>query len=87
MTTYRSHYNSKRNACLYLQIVTGTSKAKNQAPVQVTMQTLFDFNENREIGTFYKRDRDTVTFACKVDEKSCTTLEEWQQLLKPYMED
>jgi hypothetical protein len=49
--------------------------------------TLFDVNENKEYGTFFKRSEDNAPFQCKVLQNVCHSESEWQELLKPYMEE
>jgi hypothetical protein len=49
--------------------------------------TLFDINENKEYGEFFKRSDMGNPAQCYVQQKSCRSESEWQELLRPYMEE
>jgi hypothetical protein len=83
---YLNHYNGRLNACIYLLITHGTTKDADEKKARFVMETLFDFNENREIGSYYKLDGDSLP-VCNVDGKVCGTRADWEALIKPYMED
>jgi len=88
-TAFRNHYNAKLNACMYLQMVTGRTIEAGKPPLDFTMQTLFNFNENREIGSYYKKglDEDGRWTVCNIDGRICKSRAEWEALIKPYMEE
>ena len=50
------------------------------------MKSLFDFNENRELGSFVL-DKNLSSRDCSVYEKVCKSEEDWDSLVKPYMEE
>ena len=86
ITTYQNHYSAPLNKCFYLLIVTGINY-KKQPQYTTILMTLFDLNENKEYGAFFKRsDRDGPA-QCNVQQKICHSESEWQELLKPYMEE
>lgn len=85
ITTYQNHYSATLNKCLYLLIVTGINY-KTQPRYTTTLMTLFDINENKEYGTFFKRSDDGGPAQCNVQQKACHSESEWQELLTPYME-
>ena len=76
MSGYQNHYNKKLNKCFI--IITSTSKS-------MRLKNLFDFNENKELGTFVENKY--LPMNCRVFEKKCKSEEEWDSLVKPYMED
>jgi hypothetical protein len=73
---YQNHYNKKLNKCFI--IITSTSPS-------MKLKNLFDFNENKELGTFVENK--SLPMDCRVFEKSCKSEEEWDSLVKPYMEE
>lgn len=87
ITGYRNHFNAKLNACMYLQTSTGFTKVPGKKAAGFNMQRLFDFNENREIGSYFKQDEDARPFECSVSGKICGSKDEWEVLIKPYMEE
>ena len=52
-----------------------------------TLILLYDINENREYGSFFKRDSDSAPFDCKVAGRICRSQQEWESLVGPYMDD
>ena len=51
------------------------------------MYRLFDINENREYGSFYKELDAHGPTDCVVLDKSCGSEAEWELLIKRFMED
>ena len=76
LSGYQNHYNKKLNKCFI--IITSTSPS-------MKLKNLFDFNENKELGTFV--DNKNLSMDCRVFEKSCKSEQEWDSLVKPYMEE
>ena len=74
---YENHYNSRLNKCFYLSI--------NDGPGSARMLTLSDLNERKAIAIYNHRG-DEVEH-CSVQQKECTSEEEWRALIKPLMED
>lgn len=72
---YKNHYNKKMNKCLIL--VKGSVMG---------LKSLWDVNENKQYGVYYQ-DRNGNAVACSVLEKECKSEQEWDLLVKPYMED
>jgi hypothetical protein len=85
ITTYQNHYSATLNKCFYLLIVTGVNY-KEHPQYTTTLMTLLDLNENKEYGTFFKRSDMAGPAHCNVQQNSCRSEREWQELLKPYME-
>jgi hypothetical protein len=50
-----------------------------------TMIQLYDINENKQYAEFYKLDNKVVQ--CQVAGRLCTSDSQWEELLKPYMDD
>jgi hypothetical protein len=86
ITTYQNHYSATLNKCFYLMITTGVNY-KKQPQYTTKLMTLFDLNDNKEYGTFFKRSDSSVPTHCNVQQKICHSESEWQELLKPYMEE
>lgn len=51
------------------------------------MRRPFDFHENREIGMYFKLHEHSRPSHCRVDGKVCSSEEDWEALIKPYMEE
>ena len=47
----------------------------------------YDVNENKTYGSFISSKGDHKTVYCNVLDKSCNSKEEWDKLVKPYMEE
>lgn len=88
---YINHYNTKLNKCFFLEssmVYTRAKDKKKTGSVSVSvMESLFDINENKEYGTYFKGDEDNQPSACKVEGKVCDSRKGWETLIKPYMEE
>lgn len=71
---YQSHYNKKLNKCFILVHF-----------FKQNIKALFDVNENKQYGIFSPNIEDKSS--CGVLEKECKTEDEWNALVKPYMEE
>jgi hypothetical protein len=83
---YTSHYNKKMNKCFFL-LTTSDLPYKDKKKSASTFITLIDINEQKEYGNFFKRLKDNFGFVCKVADKVCNSQDEWDALIKPYMEE
>ena len=86
---YTNHYNRKLNKCFIL--VTETSihrdkETREKLGVSSTYKTLLDINENKLYGSFWKLSKG-VLMDCEVLGKHCNSENEWDSLVKPYMEE
>ena len=88
---FQNHYNSKLNACIYLLRSSGFNAVRGKKPGESTgayeMQALFDLNENREIASYFKFADSKAYMDCRVGGKACQSKEEWESLIRPYLED
>jgi hypothetical protein len=75
---YQAHYNAHLNKCFFLEI--SKSFEKNNT----TSYRLFDLLENREYGGF--SEINNYVF-CNVLDTACMSKTEWDNLIKPYMEE
>ncbi len=85
MTGYRNHYNRKLNKCFVLQTTTTMPKNKKESPS--ILEELWDINENKLYGRFFKVKIDNKPFECNVLGEICNSENEWDSLVKPYMEE
>jgi hypothetical protein len=85
MNSYQNHYNQKLNKCFIL--VTTTNYPSDKKTDVLVMKVLFDINENKEYGSVDKFRKQPVPSSCNVLNKICTSEQEWDLLVKPYMED
>lgn len=86
IASYTNHYNKKLNKCFYLQTYRNIPYKEKTTSASLAIM-LADFNENREFGTFYKRDIDSAPIDCKVSGNICRSEKEWDALVAPFMND
>lgn len=79
-SNYISHYNAKLKKCF--SVITTTY---GTGPYKV----LYDVNENKDYGRFgiYQPIHGFAPSTCEVLEKTCKSEDEWDALVKPFMED
>lgn len=85
--SYSNHFNARLGRCY--AVVTGTSflsAKKSGAQFTLTQMTLVDVLENRNFGAFDQTSNQSLPYTCEVDGKSCHSIDEWNGLTKPYME-
>jgi hypothetical protein len=90
LSNYTCHYNRKLNKCFMLITSRGYPKDKKEQKNfgASTDKGLWDINENKNYGQFFKFDKAAkTTMTCEVLEKSCNYEGEWDLLVKPYMEE
>jgi hypothetical protein len=83
---YINHYNVKLNSCFIHMMA--SCKADNDSDM-FWAESLIEVNENREFGS-YIGDRKLVDgkpAMCHVENKQCKNLEEFKELIKPYMSE
>jgi hypothetical protein len=81
--TYQAHYNAHLNKCFFLLI------SSFPEPDNLTqMYLLYDLLENREIGGFTQDTKHGV-MECNVQDTVCSppSKSEWDNLVKPYLEE
>ena len=78
---YRAHYNARLKQCFYAETYA------SPAPVGVNMWVyLSDLQENRIYGGFHMS-AGLGLFYCNLEDKKCDSEVEWNELVKPYMDD
>jgi|SRR5208282_3887370 len=82
---YQNHYNKKLNKCFILMETTyyNTYTKKNDSFIK----DINDINENKKYGSFSRIQIDYSPITCEVSGKTCKSEEEWDKLVKPYMEE
>jgi hypothetical protein len=81
--SFRNHYNSKLNKCIVLTYMTSY---KSKPKSMIVFEQLMDLNENNELGSFAEMGNH-VFMSCALGDKMCSSRAEWEQLIKPYLED
>jgi hypothetical protein len=81
---YENHYSARLNKCFFLEIAVSYEKEKSTSS---KIMRLFDLNDKRQYGTFVSGPTESTPLTCVVRGKSCQSESEWQQLVKPFMED
>jgi hypothetical protein len=88
LSSFRNHYNKNLNSCFYLLTTRGFSRDSEGKPSRgYQSQTLYDLNDNHEIGTLWKFDDPVQPTLCQVKEMSCRNLAEFNRMIKQFMED
>ena len=86
---YVSHYNRKLSKCFVLlmgELIPNNMEEMEKHRV-TTDKELWDIDENRVYGWFFKFDKFKKPVNCKVKGKDCNSESEWDSLVKPYMEE
>ena len=89
--TYQNHYSVRLNKCFYLEEVTTYPINKTQSVHED--QVLYDINENKQYGNFHRMYNyvgpygDIPPATCYVLDKPCRSKNEWDALVRPYMEE
>jgi hypothetical protein len=85
MEEFHNHYNVKRNKCVIL-ISSQLSKIEGKRDhVFQTSVSLWDVNENKNIGHFIEDEK--YEGDCEAVGIICHSKQEWENLIKPYMEE
>src|SRR5208283_2188684 len=85
-SSYTDHYNKKFHACFIL--INSTEFINTSGKIEsIRMKTFFDLNENREYGSLIQFENDNKPCRCRILEKDYNSEEEWDLIVKPYMED
>jgi len=78
---YRAHYNARLNKCFYAETYISPT------PVGINKWVyLSDLQENRIYGGFH-RSTNIGLFYCSLGDRECHSQAEWNELVKPFMED
>jgi hypothetical protein len=88
-TTYINHYNRKLNKCFVLFATFGVPMGKKDIQEFGTSsdKSLWDINENKQYGDFFKFRASPDPIICEVSDKLCHSEAEWDSLVKTYMEE
>lgn len=89
ITTYTNHYNTRLTKCFVVLRVEGIPKGKSDAKDLgiSTDKTLWDINENKQYGEFFRFFKTSNANECEVGGKACRSESEWDALVRPYMEE
>jgi hypothetical protein len=86
-SSFTSHYSERMNQCFAVVIsLTSSRDDKTKVVKFFDDRLLADVLENRDLGTFMKFSNMDRPMDCSVHEKNCTSLDQWQDLTKPFME-
>ncbi|MBP7528736.1 MAG: hypothetical protein KA801_12460 [Syntrophorhabdaceae bacterium] len=89
LSNYTCHYNRKLNRCFMLLTTIIYSKIeKGEMDLGVfTDKGLWDINENKAFGHYSAFSKAPKTMDCNVLEKGCHSENDWNVLVKPFMEE
>ncbi len=80
LSGYVNHYNRKMNKCFILI-------SSPEVASKTIYETLYDHFENKEYGSFYSSIDGRQNVICNMLGTHCKSYDEWQSLVKPYMEE
>jgi len=85
-SNFRNHYSARLNKCFVLVMSTAVNHKKtgDGKVSSTTMETLFDLNDNNEYGEFNQVDLQVLS--CYVQDNHCSNKNEWEMLIKPYLD-
>jgi hypothetical protein len=82
---YKNHYNVKLNKCFVL--INTTSYPHSKSNDALIIKVLWDINEVKKYGTMTRLRRQSTPTECSVKDRICKSENEWDSLVKPYMEN
>lgn len=82
--THSNHFNKKLNKCFQIVEV---SSCKNIGQVVSNNKELLDINENKKYGEILEFPNQHKIFHCYVEQSKCKSIDQWNSLVKPYMEE
>lgn len=87
-SSFASHYNAKLNKC-FLVLRTNIYSTDRKTGARTLSQSwdLNDFNDNRDVGDYFKSNDELSPTSCEVGEQKCASAEAWDALVRPYMQD
>jgi hypothetical protein len=83
MFTRRNHYNKRLNKCFVLV----SFYNNNISNIGGLQETLYDPFENRKYGNLFIDHADGSKITCNLLDTHCKSYDEWNSLIKPYMEE
>jgi hypothetical protein len=84
---YSNHYNKKMNKCFLLEEIKSYKDRIIDSEVETVNNDLWDINENKNYGSLRMNRKTNILLDCSVLDKECKSEEEWNSLVKPYMEE
>ena len=89
VSNYTCHYNKKLKKCfVLLTAITYPQDIEDKKSFGIlTDKELWDINENKQYGEYSKFSKIRISTACEFLGKQCNSENEWNALLKPYMEE
>ena len=82
---YTNHYNEHLNRCYAIVLNAHLISSAQHKIHSIKSASLVDVNENHEVGTYFINSESTTPLKCSVDDHQCGSIDEWQQLSAPYM--
>jgi hypothetical protein len=84
-TGYANHYNRKLNKCFILVTTMIAPKYKNESVI--IFKELWNIDETKAYGNIVAAQNDNAPIRCTVLNDVCHSEEEWDSLVKAYMEE
>lgn len=81
--SYENHYNARLNKCFYLEMTATYPRKEGQVQRD---STLFDLHENKEYGNCHKVENGYTPPICQM-RGTFKSEQEWNALLRPFMEE
>jgi len=84
---YTNHYNRKLKKCFVLQIYRNIPY-KDITQDSSVSYLLYDVNENKRYGDYFQSEGMDFPTSCTIEDKTtCHSEREWNNLVRPYMEE
>lgn len=86
LVSYENHFSPSLNRCFVRQSITTLNKSGKPRPHEG--MTIYEVNEGKKIAYMAKfLEGDKRIFLCFVNGKKCSSEEEFNELIKPYMDN
>ncbi|HYA66869.1 MAG TPA: hypothetical protein VEE84_09270 [Burkholderiaceae bacterium] len=80
-----SHYNTSLGKCVFLEVVSGSVRSPALDRILPReAQRLGDADQNRNLGRYDGWDGEPPV-TCWVQDNTCSSKQDWEQLIKPYL--
>jgi hypothetical protein len=84
--SYRNHYSQRLNKCFFLVTnIVWFKPGKGGVGKEVRYLELFDLNENNRYGSYVGTASGKLV--CEIRGRSCSSEQEWMELVSPYIDE
>jgi hypothetical protein len=84
---YQSHYNARLNKCFFVVSTRAIAKSPKDQAVNFIALELYDVNEKASYGMYNRTLSEKAPTYCAASGRTCSSQEEWEELVHPYMNE